>query len=105
MSKITSQLIHCFDWKTASLKPKKYLQFTTGCTGKAKGKDAIIKGLSQTSSSLTSIQVGEDAFFARHDSMGIADGVGGWSEVKGSYCSVIVRHNELYIHKHDFSTY
>jgi hypothetical protein len=31
----------------------------------------------------TSIQVGEDSFFSRYDSMGVADGVGGWSEVKG----------------------
>jgi hypothetical protein len=29
-----------------------------------------------------SIQVGEDSFFARYDSMGVADGVGGWSEFK-----------------------
>ncbi|KAJ3098869.1 hypothetical protein HDU97_003682 [Phlyctochytrium planicorne] len=27
-----------------------------------------------------STQVGEDAYFIRHDSMGVADGVGGWSQ-------------------------
>lgn len=32
-----------------------------------------------------SIGAGEDAFFSRHDSMGVADGVGGWSHVKGGY--------------------
>ena len=30
-----------------------------------------------------SIQVGEDAFFTRYDSLGVADGVGGWSQVQG----------------------
>ncbi|TPX43659.1 hypothetical protein SeMB42_g02301 [Synchytrium endobioticum] len=31
-----------------------------------------------------SVGAGEDAFFSRHDSMGVADGVGGWSHVKGA---------------------
>ncbi|KAJ3411851.1 hypothetical protein HDV05_001640 [Chytridiales sp. JEL 0842] len=32
----------------------------------------------------SSVQVGEDAYFARTDSIGVADGVGGWSEVAGA---------------------
>ncbi|KAJ3168531.1 hypothetical protein HDU88_001421 [Geranomyces variabilis] len=31
-----------------------------------------------------SVQVGEDAYFMRSDSMGVADGVGGWSQYKGA---------------------
>ncbi|KAJ3045353.1 hypothetical protein HDV00_010223 [Rhizophlyctis rosea] len=31
-----------------------------------------------------SVQVGEDSYFSRHDSLGVADGVGGWSQVKGA---------------------
>ncbi|KAL1915895.1 uncharacterized protein VTP21DRAFT_6283 [Calcarisporiella thermophila] len=31
-----------------------------------------------------SIQVGEDAYFCRHDSLGVADGVGGWHGVKSA---------------------
>lgn len=31
-----------------------------------------------------SVQVGEDAYFVRPDSLGVADGVGGWAQVKGA---------------------
>ncbi|KAI9088336.1 phosphatase 2C-like domain-containing protein [Phlyctochytrium arcticum] len=31
-----------------------------------------------------SVQVGEDAYFVRSDSLGVADGVGGWAQVKGA---------------------
>ncbi|CAO1630578.1 unnamed protein product [Jaminaea pallidilutea] len=34
--------------------------------------------------SLRSVQVGEDAYFLRHDSIGIADGVGGWATKPGA---------------------
>ena len=33
---------------------------------------------------LKSVQVGEDAYFIRSDSLGVADGVGGWSGKKGA---------------------
>jgi hypothetical protein len=33
---------------------------------------------------LKSVQVGEDAYFCRSDSLGVADGVGGWSGKKGA---------------------
>jgi hypothetical protein len=33
--------------------------------------------------SLSIGQVGEDAFFHRCDSIGVADGVGGWSDIQG----------------------
>ncbi|KAI9018297.1 phosphatase 2C-like domain-containing protein [Hyaloraphidium curvatum] len=31
-----------------------------------------------------SVGVGEDAYFRRHDAIGVADGVGGWSRIKGA---------------------
>lgn len=33
---------------------------------------------------LLSVQVGEDAYFVRNDSLGVADGVGGWAGRKGA---------------------
>ena len=33
---------------------------------------------------LKSVQVGEDAYFLRSDSLGVADGVGGWSGQAGA---------------------
>lgn len=33
---------------------------------------------------MTSVQVGEDAYFLRSDSLGVADGVGGWSGKPGA---------------------
>ncbi|KAI9205726.1 phosphatase 2C-like domain-containing protein [Polychytrium aggregatum] len=32
----------------------------------------------------SSSQAGEDSFFSRHDAIGVADGVGGWTQVKGA---------------------
>lgn len=46
------------------------------------------KGNSKTESPPTickAVQAGEDAFFLRHDAMGVADGVGGWSTVKSEH--------------------
>lgn len=31
----------------------------------------------------SSVQVGDDAYFKRHDALGVADGVGGWCTHKG----------------------
>jgi hypothetical protein len=31
----------------------------------------------------SSVQVGDDAYFKRHDALGVADGVGGWRTHKG----------------------
>ncbi|KAJ1332798.1 hypothetical protein BSLG_008427 [Batrachochytrium salamandrivorans] len=69
--------------KSASQLKKSY-QFTLAATGKAKSSDAIIKNPIRGSSEYASIQVGDDAYFTRYDSMGVADGVGGWNEVPGA---------------------
>nr|KAJ3418987.1 hypothetical protein HK105_007554 [Polyrhizophydium stewartii] len=52
--------------------------------GKAKGSDVVVKSPPPGQSEYASVQVGEDSYFMRPDSMGVADGVGGWSEVKGA---------------------
>jgi serine/threonine protein phosphatase PrpC len=36
-------------------------------------------------------QCGEDAFFARSDAMGVADGVGGWIHVEGADAALFAR--------------
>ncbi|KAI8903414.1 phosphatase 2C-like domain-containing protein [Powellomyces hirtus] len=38
----------------------------------------------ETADEFLSVQVGEDAYFMRSDAMGVADGVGGWSQYKGA---------------------
>lgn len=66
---------------TMSISKKSYV-FDVGAAAKPKSTDLPI--IPKPEPPYTSIQVGEDAFFSRNDSMGVADGVGGWSEVKGS---------------------
>jgi hypothetical protein len=61
---------------------RKQLKFLTGASAKPKTHDLPIKPFSIPPH--TSLQVGEDSFYIRHDSIGVADGVGGWSEIKGA---------------------
>jgi hypothetical protein len=44
----------------------------------------ITSATSPINDDYTSVQVGEDAYYSRYDSFGIADGVGGWASVGGS---------------------
>ncbi|KAJ3217104.1 hypothetical protein HDU67_008481 [Dinochytrium kinnereticum] len=57
-------------------------QFVHAVSGIPKNRMANIDASSQYSS----VQIGEDAYFSRCDSMGVADGVGGWShsQLKGA---------------------
>lgn len=75
-------------FKTSS-RLRKTFRFVTGMSAKPKSKDIPI--VPQAVEPYISVQVGEDSFFIRHDAMGyfscscrVADGVGGWSEVKGA---------------------
>lgn len=56
--------------------------FAHGASGFAKhpGKVALTPEEDQ---SYFSVQVGEDSYFRRHDALGVADGVGGWSGTTG----------------------
>ncbi|KAJ3410727.1 hypothetical protein HDV05_003447 [Chytridiales sp. JEL 0842] len=55
------------------------LQFNTAACGLAKSGNRA-----EQAEGYSSVQVGEDAFFSRFDAIGVADGVGGWLDVKGS---------------------
>lgn len=46
--------------------------------------DAHQQQIAEMQRNLLSVQVGEDAYFVRHNSLGVADGVGGWSGRKGA---------------------
>jgi serine/threonine protein phosphatase PrpC len=60
----------------------KTFTFTTGVAGKPKSNDLPIIPIPK--SPYYSIQIGEDSCFIRGDSLGIADGVGGWAGVSGA---------------------
>ncbi|KAG1049264.1 hypothetical protein G6F43_008396 [Rhizopus delemar] len=63
----------------ASSKPKVSYTLGHGAAGFAKKRR---KSLIQHSAS--HVQVGEDAYFKRSDSLGVADGIGGWSNTAGA---------------------
>ncbi|KAJ1557747.1 hypothetical protein HK405_015266, partial [Cladochytrium tenue] len=67
---------------------RKTLEFLTGAS--AIPKNPRVKA-PEADVSYLSVQVGEDAYFRRHDSMGVADGVGGWGEVKGAKAALFSR--------------
>ncbi|KAJ1542000.1 hypothetical protein HK405_010264, partial [Cladochytrium tenue] len=67
---------------------RKTLEFLTGAS--AIPKNPRVKA-PEADMSYLSVQVGEDAYFRRHDSMGVADGVGGWGEVKGAKAALFSR--------------
>jgi hypothetical protein len=64
-----------------SLLPKKTLVFQYGAAAYPRSRlDKVMKD-----NTYRSVQVGDDAFFQRHDSFGLADGVGtGWDLVQGN---------------------
>ncbi|KAJ3306580.1 Glycosylphosphatidylinositol specific phospholipase D1 [Kappamyces sp. JEL0829] len=82
---------------------KKSFCFLTGASAKPKATDLPI--IPKAVDPYISIQVGEDAFFSRHDSMGVADGVGGWSEVKGAnpalYSLKLMHYAKCQLEQHD----
>ncbi|KAI0076641.1 hypothetical protein K474DRAFT_1675434 [Panus rudis PR-1116 ss-1] len=49
-----------------------------GCDGRG---SVPFAGSPVSKDSCSSVQVGEDAYFVRHNAMGVADGVGGWSRL------------------------
>ncbi|KAJ3012183.1 hypothetical protein HKX48_006421 [Thoreauomyces humboldtii] len=62
--------------------PKRTFQFSHAAS--AMPKKPKKRGVVEEVEDLLSVQVGEDAYFVRPDSMGVADGVGGWSQYKGA---------------------
>lgn len=55
------------------------------------GHDASSTTPPQHSDAEQSVQVGEDAYFVRTDSMGVSDGVGGWSRHAGANSALFSR--------------
>ncbi|KAJ1648945.1 hypothetical protein IWQ61_009814 [Dispira simplex] len=64
---------------TATSRPS--FQFTHGACAIPKRN---VKRISNGGDALYSVGCGEDAYFCRHDSLGVADGVGGWEGVKNA---------------------
>jgi hypothetical protein len=57
--------------------------FTHAATGFPKsGKRTVLPPQNEE---YASVQVGEDAYFRRYDSLGVADGVGGWTGTSGTH--------------------
>ncbi|KAI8367984.1 phosphatase 2C-like domain-containing protein [Choanephora cucurbitarum] len=78
-----SKSLPMFDF-FAQTKPKPSFKFGHGATGFAKRRANQVA--IHTFNSYTSVgaQIGEDAYFRRSDAIGVADGIGGWSNTAGS---------------------
>ncbi|KAJ3323045.1 hypothetical protein HDV06_002491 [Boothiomyces sp. JEL0866] len=87
-------ILGLIDKPFTQLPKKKSFRFVTGASAKPKSTDLPI--IPRPVDPYTSIQVGEDAFFQRYDSMGVADGVGGWADVKGNYSIINGANPALY---------
>ncbi|KAJ2965115.1 hypothetical protein NQZ79_g156 [Umbelopsis isabellina] len=70
-------------------KPKPTYIFTHAATGFPKaGKRTVLPPQNEE---YASTQVGEDAYFRRYDSLGVADGVGGWTGTSGANPALYAR--------------
>lgn len=63
-------------------KPKPSYIFTHAATGFPKAGKRVVSP--DKDEEYASVQVGEDAYFRRYDSLGVADGVGGWTGTTGA---------------------
>ena len=57
--------------------------FAYGASGFAKNPGKASTLTPEEDRAYFSVQVGEDAYFSRHDALGVADGVGGWKGTTG----------------------
>lgn len=62
------------------LQPASYT-LAHGASGFAKNQSYVTPDIKKREN-YHSVQIGEDAYFRRSDAIGVADGVGGWSNVK-----------------------
>ncbi|KAI8084842.1 phosphatase 2C-like domain-containing protein [Halteromyces radiatus] len=85
----------------ANVKPKPSYRFTSGASGYAKRRVQQ----PTTTEAYCGHQVGEDAYFLRHDSLSVADGVGGWINTKGAQSSLysrkLMHHAYLELERYD----
>lgn len=68
-----------FDKNISAVKPSKTFELRINAFGIPNSKNPI-----QLSINAHSHPCGEDAYFSRHDALGIADGVGGWNGIPGA---------------------
>ncbi|KAI8912129.1 phosphatase 2C-like domain-containing protein [Entophlyctis helioformis] len=84
---------------------RKAFQFTSAASGKAKNSSIVTNKTPPPGSAYLSMQAGEDAYFSRHDAMGVADGVGGWAEVPGAnpalYSLKLMHYSQVEFEKYD----
>ncbi|KAG0202647.1 hypothetical protein BGX28_004907 [Mortierella sp. GBA30] len=59
--------------------------FAHGASGFAKHPSKAATLTQEEDRAYFSVQVGEDSYFRRHDALGVADGVGGWSGTTGKF--------------------
>ncbi|KAG2217362.1 hypothetical protein INT45_012232 [Circinella minor] len=81
-------VIDFFDPALASQPP--YYTFNHGAAGFAKS-DKKPTTTPQEDAIYSSIQIGDDAYFKRHDALGVADGVGGWRKHTGANPALYAR--------------
>ncbi|KAG5461650.1 MAG: hypothetical protein BJ554DRAFT_6121, partial [Olpidium bornovanus] len=72
-----------FHGDTSLPRTRRNYVFSHGATGVSKQRDSRAP-VRENDKKYSSRGAGEDSYFTRHDAMGVADGVGGWSEVKGA---------------------
>lgn len=59
-----------------------------GASGFAKNRRYTTPDVKRKRNHYCSVQIGEDAYFRRSDALGVADGVGGWSDRKSKWVKV-----------------
>ncbi|KAF9357766.1 hypothetical protein BGX26_003117 [Mortierella sp. AD094] len=79
--------------------------FAHGASGFAKNTGKAPTLTPEEDRAYHSVQVGEDSYFVRHDALGVADGVGGWSNTTGAnpalYSRKLMHYAFLELEKYD----
>ncbi|KAG0004679.1 hypothetical protein BGZ80_009673 [Entomortierella chlamydospora] len=79
--------------------------FAHGASGFAKNPGKVPTLTPEEDRAYHSVQVGEDSYFVRHDALGVADGVGGWSNTTGAnpalYSRKLMHYAFLELEKYD----
>ncbi|CAG8570228.1 24418_t:CDS:2 [Cetraspora pellucida] len=88
-------LLNIFDNRFKTTTRRETLIFNHGASGIPKHTDKFVSTICD--GKWYSVECGEDSFFRRHDSLGVADGVGGWRNVAPSPNAVV--NSALYARK------
>ncbi|KAI9320762.1 phosphatase 2C-like domain-containing protein [Dichotomocladium elegans] len=88
---IQSSNLNVIDFFDPALAPSPpYYTLQHGSTGYAK-RDKAALTTNKGDDIYSSIQVGDDSYFKRHDALGVADGVGGWRKHPGANPALYAR--------------